>query len=653
MKNCYGIVLLIILFNHPARAFLNGSCSAEGEVKSIEVRWQNDQQEVMIDGKSRPAALFRTGSQSSFLSWLVEAEEIKGLQQKFLLRIPSPGSVSASLEAFAVTARSQRDLLGGQTPKLVFKKKLKCHFVETLPEETTLGSDVKGPETGLVATFDKASSPQLVANDQIFPFLTRLRISKLPNQSYRALFRNFVVEAGDLSKCSRSLQIEYKQTFSFFRFAVADYDKKLRETPSDESVLQERKEIQAMGEFLIEVLQKARTEGDECFGQMAKVHLLNSVAFTMERNQNFVSQTRDALLGGFELQLMTLALLQNEKTIRFISADSRSDQDSPLGRRTADGKPLIQGFYNCQNRTMHLDAEMDPSDLAGLFLHEITHFFFDTDGPNQEASASLLLIDETLAAVTAAFFQKAMRVRAGEIETLSTTENFNPLARFFDPVGFFSRAFDVLESGKMPITLQAFMDQTFFAKKNENLSPIVSKMIESSFAEVTKSHFKFASERERDQFSENTSSLALEASFYPLGKQIEKAFTLRLGNKPLSLFSKLSPNQIYYVDTRAGVLYSSNLAEAYGWLQKIVERAEGGASRQCEALTQAAKADDLHGYLGIGVVDEDFERSGRGTIMPGAPSTAMPGRGTVMPGGRGTVMPSAPLRLCIHGNEGI
>lgn len=627
----------------PASAYLTGECFERSVHEPIiKISWKKDQH-YMND--KFPSAVFRDFKNQVSFSWREPSADNTFYKQKFQLILKNLNR-GHWLEVDAL-------YLGPKD----FKKDLFCRLAEVVPEVHELNVN----DTGLIATYDKETSGQLAEKDKTMPFLLRMQITKNQRGEFRTSLRGYMDNALKDSTCSQKIQTEVAFTHAFLGKIVTKYDKLLETNPSSAEVIEEREKIEAMGHFLIQALQSARDEGEACFQDIARIHLINSLSLMMDRNQSLKNVNHDALLGGAELQLLTYALLTaptsdgGSPLIQFFTARDRANPQSPLSLRTEAGSPAVTGFYNCQNRRIHLDAELSPADLSGLLLHELTHFFFDISGPSMNPdlqdfdSRTLLLIDESLAAVTAAFFQKALRVQAGEIVLPQEAKTLNPLATFFNPLGVFATTFENLRTGEQKINLQRFMSETFLASRELRGSSGFSQsqeMIRSTFSHLANSHFQFDSETDREKLVDSASNKILSKAFYPVQEQVEGRFTLNVNSNGQSIFSKLKANTIYYLDARSGLMHESNLSEAYAWLNSVVTSAHGEPSAQCQSLEKAAQHGDLKGYLGLGVVADGLVSTpGRGSVMPGRP-TVMPGRGSVMPS-------AAPIRLCIHSDLGI
>ncbi len=244
--------------------------------------------------------------------------------------------------------------------------------------------------------------------------------------------------------------------------------------------------------------------------------------------------------------------------------------------------------------------------------------------------SSFILLDETLAAVTAAYYQKTLESFShGSYIDQNSPRRISPKdAGFalFEEQGNFSNLFDKNQSNSDSTGLFDFLKVLFFSADRTQVMSAAAKTI---INEISNVYFgRNVNSRELVHLSPDAAlawsrNSGGKALFSPLAL-LEQQLGLEISDQAIGLMEDLPNNSVALLDSVNGQKHATNLGQILELLKSVEEKINAPASQSCEIFEKATQSDDgLQGYLGKAT------------------------NGSCKPNGHG-VIPSGPVRFCIQ-----
>ncbi len=471
------------------------------------------------------------------------------------------------------------------------------------------------------------------------------QINNLPRPDYaEGRLSGFLAHNDNYSECFQEL--------GFFYYRMPTYRKMIADIDEPGIGENQREQIQrnlvatgeAFNQYLKDIYQDPLRRS--CFSFAAKAYLLESISTLLIRNIRSQPFGQNRKFSGQELAMLSIFILNAfPDKVHVLTPDARMRSSCPFQKTImTKGKEqyAILAGYNCRKSEVFIDPFQTPLNLAAVFFHELDHLLRDKLGPQNPFSdlTSYILLDESLAAVTAAYYQKTLgSFSHGDYIDQKSPRRISPEdAGFslFEKNGVFSNLYDQNQSNLISRGLLGFLTALFF---ESNRPEFASEAARTIINEISNVYF------DRDVTSAELISLApevvlrwsrksdhanQEALFSPLGI-LERQLELVISDQARGLMEFDLNNTVALVDSVNGQKYTTNLANILDLLQLIEEKINGPASQACEIFEQASQSHDgLRGYLGKSPNDS-CKPNGHGVIPNGH-----------------NVIPSGVIRFCIQ-----
>ncbi len=448
----------------------------------------------------------------------------------------------------------------------------------------------------------------------------------------------FFKEAG---QCwSQAVDLVYYQMPPYRRL-IAEFD---GSDLTDSRRQELQRELRKVGDGFVKRLQEIYLDPNEkpCFSIVAKTYLIESISTLLIRNvRNQRSHSQD-VFSGHEMAVLSLFLLNAfSDKIHVLTPEVRNRSICPFQKRinVSDHEQYaILAGYNCETAEIYFDPFQSPLNLAAIFIHEVDHLLRDKLGPvnSSEDLTQYILLDETLAALSAAYYQKAMSTFShGEFLDSQSNQRIQSESAnlaLFRGNGIFSRLFDMLSANSGAKNLSEFLSALFFQRSNFGVNQERFLKIADEVSNVYFGRSLSIDQREGlKSWLENTEDDL--PSLSPLAN-LEDKIRLKIEAAPIGTVGNSNSRLVTLFDKIGGQLYATNVGETLDFLQKLETIIRGSSSSACQALARAYdSSDQLEGYLG---------KSSEGSCS----SAKTTSRG-INPNGHG-VIPGSPIRLCIQ-----
>jgi hypothetical protein len=370
----------------------------------------------------------------------------------------------------------------------------------------------------------------------------------------------------------------------------------------------DRREEATTYQQVIKVLEGLEEKGDVCFRPAATSYLLTSmVHFTEPMNAS----------AAFLAMLFAAA-----GKLEFLTPKLRAQMGGIYA------KTSVLAGYGCAETKILIDPYQGPFDLAASMMHEENHFFLDKESAQLSKDVpaeAWVLLDETLSASTAAFYQLYHEhVQTTKERRVAPPNNadrslFNPAGPLSEIWKFIQKEQPELLKSKIawnPLILLGFG----FMRPDE--SDLFAWKANPAFWENSMGEIRIPIFRDSDVLSRIRKKLYDHVSQVYFGKQTSSEVTAALNPKNLSLRAFPFSSWLFEHMFRSP-LFSGHPQEEAARLRKMIFE----KSASCTEFEENLSRGRLDDYLKpLGLVNADVEQKSSG---PKAGSNG------IRPGGNG------------------
>ncbi len=475
--------------------------------------------------------------------------------------------------------------------------------------------------------------------DMYFPRWTFLRFDKSERFGIDAFVNN-----DHLGLCLPVKDLYQK--FKIYEDLLETYDIALGSDVPDENeksdfALQVRAQGARLSEFMSQLNSHVFSVSEPCLDYLNNVYLAKSMTVLLRRFYRLQTQSDFYSPVGTELSLLTTFMInQSPRYLRFIKPTLRNQKKGRWQETLEDGTPLILGAFDCTERAIYLDPSLPPLDLAGVFLHEMDHLFRDRffDWPKAKMSiAAAVLLGESLAAMTAGYFQKVYSLGFDEDKLKQ------PLApqiglNLYRPDGPFLKFFVAVFGSTAPASAFEFF-QKFLLGSTKSANSLPPEIV-ADWNEVLSSMMKGYFGSPLPELIKDRLALdKLPSDLASLASHLEKNLKVKISLQGEDLQSNLNGSEAEVFDSRNGVGFASNLGQITQFFQRLSNSLDGNASEYCGQIqTASQKGGELQSFAGSSTAKSEVSKKST-VLLPGG--RARPeGGGAMIPTGGGAMIPA-------------